>query len=91
MKKPLFASLIFFYFERHSHHFGMKKKSKDKNTPRQKLYIYLFLRVTKSFHYVKRNVLTNLYSINLIITNGSRNRNYKKWETKSSGMIELIT
>jgi hypothetical protein len=69
----------------------MKKKSKDKNTPQQKLFIYLFLRVTKSFHYVKRNVQTNLYSINLIITHGSRNRNYKKYETKSSGMIELIT
>jgi hypothetical protein len=61
----------------------MKKKLKDKNTPRQKLYIYLFLRVTKSFHCVKRNVQTNLYSINLIITHGSRNRNYKKWEIKS--------
>jgi len=70
----------------------MKKKSKDKNTTRQKLYIYLFLRVTKSFHCVKKNVQINLYSINLIIiTHGSRNRNYKKWETKSSGMIELIT
>jgi hypothetical protein len=65
MKMPLCASLMFFFFAFKGDRVILlcKKYWKDK--------FFLLLKATKSFHYAKKYVWTNLSSINLVIPNES--------------------
>jgi len=47
---------IFFFKVKSINHLTMLKKSKDKKTPPQKLYIFLLFRAAKSFHCVEKYV-----------------------------------